>query len=346
MFKAVVLDNYIICDIFSMLTDKHIDVVNLYDGMNPVSGLTHGTICAAIFSEFSRVDNLVGVSLGNKNSEVDTDGFVRALRWCLDNKVDLISMSLGTVDFIELGVFASLVEELIDAGTVIVAAGSNSGKITYPASLPRVIGVKSTGLLHSGAFVINTNARDGIDIASSLPDSHVVSVLRDIFEDFTGEANSLVTPYIAGLIARSISDNGNNRASDAIYNLRSTDGFSNVVLLGDKYKRNPSLPIVSINGSLEFVLDLHRRFISEEFLSSVLSPNTSTDYYMNAFSININGAEDAINAYSNLCSADIILVHNPDNRNDIKDHSDVVFEGTSSVNDCFKFLLGNFEYGV
>jgi len=347
VLKVAVLDDFIISDTFNQLTKKHIDVIKLntdYKGSLP--DLTHGTVVAAIFSEFAEADSIIGVSLGNDIGEITTGNFVTALNWCMNNRIDLICMSFGTIDFIEFEAFASLIIKLADAGVVMIAAGLNTNKITYPASLPQVIGVKYTDLLSNGKFTICTYEKDGIDIKSSLPDSKIINALKDINDDFSGASNSLVTPYIGGLITQYISKKNKRRVSSIHRNLCLSKFYSNSRITKEHYERNSSIPIISITGCLDFVLSLQRKFIKENFLSSVLSPVITTDYYKNIFSINKNEIEEAVNTYAKLCSADIIFVHNPDNNYCASNWSDVALEATSNIDECFNYLLTKLEYEV
>ena len=67
---------------------------------------------------------------------------IRALEWCIEHKVDVVNLSLGTANPAHAKKFEQIAAEAIDAGTMLVAAREVDGRPCYPGCLPSVLGVE------------------------------------------------------------------------------------------------------------------------------------------------------------------------------------------------------------
>ena len=63
------------------------------------------------------------------------------LNWCLINDIDVINLSMGSVQFTDRVRFVELMTEIQKSGIIVVSAYSNDDLLTFPASLNSVIGV-------------------------------------------------------------------------------------------------------------------------------------------------------------------------------------------------------------
>ena len=105
-------------------------------------GLSHGTQCYQIFRDKVRSPyRLISIKVLDSMTGTGTkSALIAALKWCANQEIDLINMSMGTRQFLDFAPIAEAVQELSFA--VIVAACSNQNELTFPACLRQVIGVR------------------------------------------------------------------------------------------------------------------------------------------------------------------------------------------------------------
>lgn len=335
MSKVVVLDNMFAGDTFRKLTQNHMEIYSIYTDV-PIPDLSHGTKTAAILSEFSVFDSIYGVSLSNAAGEIHTEAFIKGLEWCIGKGFDAICMSVGITDYIEMRLFAPLIRKLTDSGTVIVAAVSNSGMVTYPACLPEVIAVECTDNLSGGGFSICKTAYGDISIQSSMPNSAVLEKLHRGFGYMSQPSNSLVTPYIAGLVSRYLSsgDAGNSKES-IIKRLRTNHAFVERlphVAIG----ASNSIPAIGIIGDIGFALDVQRHILNDDYLAALLTTHMKSDLYQNVFGVEMNILKEGIGIYSSILKADLLLLHDDNINNDIEECADIVIYEHMGFEQCLE----------
>lgn len=171
----------------------------------PMEKITHGTICASIFSEYSVNCDIVDICVfednDDKGEEIQNE-IITALDWCGNNEIDIISMSVGTLTDFELDEIKKSIVKLIKKNILIVAACNNTNKVTFPASLHGVIGVRHSNIVNNGFFYYIPVPYDGIEIQASLPNS--CQSIKHFCKDFDWNLtpNSWVTPYIASQIIK------------------------------------------------------------------------------------------------------------------------------------------------
>jgi hypothetical protein len=159
----------------------------------------HGTICALIIEKYLFNGKLISIRILDRKGNGVIDRLEPALEWCYQNKVRLINLSLGTTHFREREELKRLVNKYTNRGLTIVAATSNSGFLTYPASFSNVIGVATTG---SPLNYCDDYMQFGIDaIVSS---EYMVNICGT--EMRTSLSNSYATPYICALVANKIDE--------------------------------------------------------------------------------------------------------------------------------------------
>lgn len=152
--------------------------------------LSHGTRCAHILWTYAPQSKFTSIKVMDYNGRGELEKLLAALRYCLDNAIKLIHLSIGTSNYFDFDGVAEAVKRLTDAGSIIVAAFDNFGTKSLPACLPGVFGVR--------AFrnkVIETDAY-GFDSYSGLSweNSIVVAGPEVIYP------NSFAAPVITGKI--------------------------------------------------------------------------------------------------------------------------------------------------
>ena len=83
------------------------------------------------------------MSILNRQCKGNIQSLCTAFAWCVENDVDIINLSLGSVFFRDKELLLSAVNRCAENGIVIVGATSNEGYVTYPASFTNVLGVRS-----------------------------------------------------------------------------------------------------------------------------------------------------------------------------------------------------------
>lgn len=170
-----------------------------------VPGISHGTLCTAIFSDIypDNPNPVLDIAV-LESGKASIQRLIAALVWCLHHSVKLIHMSLGTVDFNDIAVLNDIIDPLIKRGTIIVSAFHNKHIKSYPAAFPGVFGVRRSmkeNSLKNGDFAL--------DPCEGLSDENCFVVRYDKplytrqglkFE--TNHSNSLAAPVLTGHIAQ------------------------------------------------------------------------------------------------------------------------------------------------
>lgn len=151
MVKIGIIDSGI-CDKLEDVKPK--DGYNTLEGEDPsawnIDDKGHGTFCAGVIAA---LNNAVGVIGGAPDAEVYSlkvfpggyvSDLVEAIEWCIQNRMDIINMSLGSQN--RSLVLAGVLRDAYERGiTCISAAGNDSTRVAYPAAFPSVIAVGAIG---------------------------------------------------------------------------------------------------------------------------------------------------------------------------------------------------------
>lgn len=128
---------------------------NTLDGQEPTAWSLdengHGTHCAGVLA--ARADSQSGIRGVAPGAEVYSlkvfpggrfSDLLEAINWCIDNYIDVISMSLGC-PYSSEQVALALAEAHGRGIICVAAAGNDGGAVGYPAALPEVIAVSAIG---------------------------------------------------------------------------------------------------------------------------------------------------------------------------------------------------------
>lgn len=121
--------------------------------------LRTGAFFSCILSEFLK--NLVALH--------SVLSLLRAVEWCIKNKIEIINLSLGSTAYNDQELLQSLSNRLEEHKICLVAATANNGQTTYPANFRNVIGVRYCDLLTADQHKYFQNPSDGIEIISGCP---------------------------------------------------------------------------------------------------------------------------------------------------------------------------------
>lgn len=165
------------------------------DSVLQTTDYLHGTICALIIEKYCPDCVFSSIRILDQTGKGGIEKIEPALEWCCQNGINIVNLSLGTTHFKENEKLNRLINKFVYRGLIIVAAISNIGFFTFPASFTNVIGVstESSTLLYTDDYV-----HLGIDtIVSS---EHTIKLNEK--EHKTSLSNSYAAPYISALIAQ------------------------------------------------------------------------------------------------------------------------------------------------
>lgn len=180
----------------------HVVIIDDYFGKNPTdffqAPLSHGQICAKTFRLFTPHRNITYVSVASSPKlKPSVSKLAAAINYAFELTPDLIVMSMGTTNPLFAEELYTCVQKVHQAGILLVCACSNENLITFPASLPGVIGVRNdrSGILSNGEYCLVDHPCDGVDIISAFPHQ-----LSSNCPHTSVASNSLTTQYIVAKI--------------------------------------------------------------------------------------------------------------------------------------------------
>lgn len=99
--------------------------------------LGHGTAVAAAICEKAPEMDLYAVKIFDRTLVTRIDRLIRALNWCVSQRMDVVNLSIGTSNAAHRDALLQAVDRLRSAGCAVVAAAN-----TLPGTLPGVIAVE------------------------------------------------------------------------------------------------------------------------------------------------------------------------------------------------------------
>jgi subtilisin family serine protease len=159
----------------------------------------HGTTCAGIIRELAPEVELVSVRVLGANLKGNASAFAHGLDWCIDQGIDVVSLSLSTSNEDWFEAFHDLVDQAAFAGTLLVSAMNNERKTTIPSEFAGVFSVACAQGTDRELVWRNPDApaewgAAGID----------VEVAWSGGATMTTSGNSFAAPVIAGHLARMV----------------------------------------------------------------------------------------------------------------------------------------------
>lgn len=106
-----------------------------------IDRLGHGTCVTAVIREKAPEAELYAVKIFDRKLAASIDKLVAALRWAVEQKMNLVNLSLGTTNRNHAAILSEVVAEAVAAGVRIVAAYEDAGTRWLPGSLPGVVPV-------------------------------------------------------------------------------------------------------------------------------------------------------------------------------------------------------------
>ena len=342
-----------------------LDMTKIYSGVQSPSIRedSHGTICASIIKKY--VPNAVIGSIKILDGETQT-GFVEQLRnaldWCIENAITIVNISLGSIRSIDYQELKDYSDKTCDYGLIMIAALNNKGFVSYPASLPNVIGVKTDDLLQNDEYYMSRPCIEYADVIASS---------RHQLDFKTPVSNSFAAPLIAAKVWDIIEKYNSTDISKIKYYLNKYSFRENKAYNPKNYTTNdfytccikpylfpqirskePGIPSVAIMCSQNYVnqilFSLCKLFCEEEY-NSVLISTCITELPENVYYIPTEKLNDTVISFieSKHYSDIIILGISTEKPISLSISCDILFCIHSSGNDekapCF-FKNISYEY--
>jgi subtilisin len=157
----------------------------------------HGTACAAIIRRLAPDCEIYSVRVLGERLTAKGLVFTEGLRWAIDNRMDVVNLSLSTksMDYFEL--LHDLADRANFQGTILVAAANNLPIASYPSLYSSVLSVAARPGSESSGFAYNPQppvefGAAGIDVDVAWLNGSTIKA--------TG--NSFAAPVIAGYAAK------------------------------------------------------------------------------------------------------------------------------------------------
>ncbi len=185
-----------------------------YQSPQPHRVTSHGTVCAAIIHHYAPQVQLssVKVIFGEKRTG-NPDDLIAGIDWCLSHQIDLIHLSIGTVESRDFSKIGRKIHEAAQKGILFVAAQSNTRRYTYPACLSDVVGVRQRPIYQGAQYRMNRDACNGVEILAS--SAHDLPLLDGKVHK-TSVCNSFAAPLITAKAAALMASNAQSLSKEEL----------------------------------------------------------------------------------------------------------------------------------
>jgi subtilisin len=156
----------------------------------------HGTACAGIIRQLAPDCELTSVRVLGRSLRGDGQALLEALRWAIEQRFDLINVSLSTRREQHKVRLHDLTDRAFHTGVTLVSSAHNSPVTSYPWRFPSVISVGSHAVADALYFEANPDPPvDFFALGVNVPVAWTGGGVRKV------SGNSFATPRIAGLCA-------------------------------------------------------------------------------------------------------------------------------------------------
>lgn len=198
MQKVAIIDNGVSDEYKEYVKQKLIVTGNgIEESKEYGSTNMHASTCIYILKKYYSSCQIYNIDIFSDNGEADVNYLNQALQWCLENKMDVVSLSIGTSCFEDVKIILPIINKLLENKICIIASANNCNSVTYPASLDGVIGVKCdlSGTLNAGELFVDASDIRNIEVTvGSLMEINEFRKLE------LGFNNSFVVPYVVSKV--------------------------------------------------------------------------------------------------------------------------------------------------
>lgn len=129
--------------------------------------LGHGTAVTAVIREKAPEAELFAVKVFDRQLQATGVALARALAWAVDQPVDLINLSLGTLNSAHEEALQREVRRASAAGIVVVSAAPDAERRWLPGALPDVVRVTADATLPRDTVRPRSQAQDHLAVDAS-----------------------------------------------------------------------------------------------------------------------------------------------------------------------------------
>lgn len=165
-----------------------------------IDSIGHGTATAGIVAQIAPAAEIESIRVIGASAHGTSDQLVAGLSFALEQRFDVINMSLGTTDDRAWRRLSALADRAFYEGRIIVAAANNYGVAALPAQLSSVLAVDMA------AFSDPETLRYRWDLPIELEAKGIyveAPAMGGGTQLFTG--TSFACPHVSGLVARLVS---------------------------------------------------------------------------------------------------------------------------------------------
>ena len=185
--------------------------------------LGHGTAIAAVIHHLNPDADLVAVKIFDRKLATSLPIVIRAIDWCLEHDIQVINLSLGTLNPEHRSAFEEVVARAQAARALIVSALEMNGAAALPGSLAGVVGV------------METDPSDGVEYRAYHRYGKLVYTAPPFPRDIPGVPREYNLKGVSFAVARITA-----RVTSALFNDSGTDGLV-AVNHGRKVSGSPSV---------------------------------------------------------------------------------------------------------
>lgn len=156
--------------------------------------INHATICSAIVFEKNNDCSLYDIKVLDEHGKGNVLQLYRALQWCYLNEIDVIHMSLGTINYHDICKLDYIINKLLGKKTVIVAAHSNSRIRSFPATKKGVFGVQGIKIRQGSSTFISENSNLSIENSFLIPFKESIEIMDENIK--LVQCNSFAAPIL------------------------------------------------------------------------------------------------------------------------------------------------------
>lgn len=280
-----------------------------------VPPLSHGTLCMSVLIEaLQKLEILQSVELhhfsigylANRRSE---HALLEGLKYCADQNFDLVSCSVGIFQRL----WATSIISFLHGREkpLVVAAAANSERITYPAALPSVLGVKLAEETFNAPYSV-ADSPDGIDLLARCSESDVLNQMG------YGFSNSILAPQICAQAVKLVLEGvpaEKGQILSALTNGARIQSLEKPIVFGSQNPDDePPVVLIPYSGEayaerLRQAVELQRKFVENDYSCGILSDRLqAADFEMGHFPVDRQNMERDISYYTRAAEHSLFLL--------------------------------------
>jgi subtilisin family serine protease len=165
-----------------------------------VDSIGHGTATAGIVARMAPAAEIASIRVIGSNAHGTADQLLAGLNFALEQRFDVINMSLGTTDERVWRRLSALADRAFYEGRIIVAAANNFGIAALPAQLSSVLGVDMAAFSDPATVHFRWHMPIELEARGIYVEAPAMGGGTQLF---TG--TSFACPHVTGLVARLVS---------------------------------------------------------------------------------------------------------------------------------------------